>query len=136
MRTNSVNSSKLSDCKSALENLLSKNFENNDADINVTTKQAISDLYPVLHELQQRGYNTEKLAGKLSEYGISITESTLRNYLTHAKKIHKPKTKRIQRPPKPKTQKPTTEATKKPTLTPAKTAISGQMNIVPDDDDI
>lgn len=136
MRTNSVNSSKLSDCKSALENLLSKNFENNDADINVTTKQAIFDLYPVLHDLQQRGYSIEKLAGKLSEYGISITESTLRNYLTHARKTHRPKQKRISRPPKPRTPKTTTEATKKPTLTPAKTAISGQMNIVPDDDDI
>lgn len=136
MRTHTVQRTKLDDCRSSLEELLSSDSDNTDIGNPISTKNAIVELYPALHGLQQRGYGTAQLAEKLSEMGIAITESTLRNYLTHARKTHRPKQKRISRPPKPKTQKPTVEATPAKKPIPTQTAISGQMNIVPDDDDI
>src|SRR4051794_24223701 len=68
--------------------------EVNDVEREVTKQEAIRRMADTISLLQERGYGMDKIAEILTTEGLTISVSTLKSYLTRAKKTSRAKSRR------------------------------------------
>ena len=93
---------------SKIDELRQKLFELPDIDVSereVTKQEAIRRMADAVASLQKRGYSMERISEILTSEGVAISVSTLKSYLTKAKKsYHEKGRKKVE--PKSKQQRP------------------------------